>query len=459
MIRPAPIIATFLFCSGMIGCGISGGAIIGGTFANTGSDVVTRFFHHATLMPDGKVMVTGGMTLQFFPPSLISLKTISFYDPASGIFTSSFTPTGGGAAVAPLLLTARSSHTQTTLPDGRVLITGGNTGAAGTNPGTAINTVEIFSPSTGVVSSLPPMAAARAGHSATLISGARVVIAGFFNWQIFDSNTNTWSPANPLIHSRIDHAAVRLPEFFGPSQDGVLLVAGGGSGGDTMEVLNPATGSSTALSSTLTIPVDDVSATMLDNGEVLIAGGQNLNDGNTILNAYRLDPVADTLVSIPSPPNIPDGIADHAAVALGRYVAIFGGESQVSNVDTELSYAAIYDRLANTWIYQGSMLHAHDDFPAVLLNDGSILLIGGGAHFLGNEAPTANAEIFSPTNVIPGDLNNDGDVNELDIPMFNAVILNPASATNVQFCAGDVNVDLQLDGLDVQGFVDLLLGA
>src|SRR5262245_43215567 len=123
----SPIVLLSAMCACLIGCGVSGGAIIGGTFANTGSDTATRFFHRATLLADGKVMVTGGMTLQIIPPWLISLKSISFYNPSSGTFTTSFTPTGGGPAVTPQLITARSSHTQTTLPDGRVLITGGRT--------------------------------------------------------------------------------------------------------------------------------------------------------------------------------------------------------------------------------------------------------------------------------------------------------------------------------------------
>ena len=456
--RP-PIVVLSVLCACLIGCGVSGGAIIGGTFANTGSDTATRFFHRATLLSDGKVIVSGGMTLQIFPPSLVSLKSISFYNPATGTFSSSFTPTGGGPAVTPQLATARSSHTQTTLPDGRVLVTGGRTAATGTNPGTAVDSVEIFSPVTGLLTAGPTMNETRAGHTATLISDGRVVIIGGFTWQIFNSATNTFSPAISLAYSRLDHAAVRLPDHFGAGSDGILIVAGAGSGGTRMELINPAAGTTIPMNSMLSIPVDDLSADLLDNGLVLIVGGQNLGTGNTILDTYLFDPATDELMTAPSPPNIPDGISDHRSIALGRYVAIFGGESQVSGADTELTYAAIYDRAANAWIFQSNMINPHDDFPAVLLNDGRILLIGGGAPLFGNEAPTSACELFTPTNILPGDVNGDSIVSELDIPPFKSVLLDPASANTSQYCAADINEDFSLDGRDVARFIDLLIGS
>ena len=102
------------------------------------------------MLPDGHVLVTGGMGLGVVPPSLFSLNTMSFFDPATQTSSSSYTPSGGGGPVSPVLATPRSSHTQTTLLDGRALITGGRTGANGTNPGSAVSSVEIFDPATKV---------------------------------------------------------------------------------------------------------------------------------------------------------------------------------------------------------------------------------------------------------------------------------------------------------------------
>ncbi len=440
------------------GCGLAPAASISGTFENVGNDTVPRFFHKATRLHDGRVLVTGGMTLQLFPPSLISLTRIATYDPIAQTFFDSFAPTGGGPATNPLLATARSSHTQTTLLDGRVLITGGHTGASGTNPGAAVASVEIFNPITGVVTPGPAMAIPRAMHTDTLLADGRVVLCGGGNatWQVFNPASDTWSPQFTLAHSRISHAAVRLADFRGPGLDSVLLIGGGGSGPATMETLDPNAGTTSLASSTLNVGVDDLGAAVLPDGTVLIVGGQSIATGNTVNLAYRYNPETDTLVSIDPPPNRPNGLSDHAVVPMGRYVALFGGEQEISGNDTELDYCAIFDSAKNTWPFTSAMNRVHDDFPAVQLEDGSILLIGGGAPLFGNEAPTNLVEVFVPILPQPGDLNGDGAINELDIPFFVSVLIAPDTATAKQSTAADLNDDDALDGKDVPLFVAVL---
>lgn len=440
------------------GCGLAPAASVSGTFENVGNDTVPRFFHKATRLHDGRVLVTGGMTLQIFPPSLISLNRIATYDPVSRTFSDSFAPTGGGPATNPLLATARSSHTQTTLLDGRVLITGGHIGASGTNPGTATTSVEIFNPITGAVTPGPVMAIPRAMHTDTLLADGRVVVCGGGSntWQVLDPITNTWSTQFFLAHSRISHAAVRLADFRGPGLDSVLLIGGGGSGPATMEFLNPDAGTTSLATSVLSVGVDDLGAAVLPDGTVLIVGGQSIATGNTVNLAYRFNPETDTLVSIDPPPNRPDGLSDHAVIPMGRYVALFGGEQEISGNDTELDYCAIFDSATNTWPFTAAMNRVHDDFPAVQLEDGAILLIGGGAPLFGNEAPTNLAEIFVPILPQPGDLNADGAINELDIPFFVSVLIAPESATVKQAAAADLNDDDALDGQDVPLFVAAL---
>jgi hypothetical protein len=432
--------------------------VVGGTFTNVGNDTQDRFFHRASLLPNGYVMVTGGMRLQAFPPSLISHNAISFFNPAMNSFSASFQPLGGGSPVTPVLSTARSSHTQTSLLDGRVLITGGNIGASGTSPGTPTASVEIFNPQTGAVTAGPTMASARADHRAVLLPDGRVVVAGGNAWQVFNPTGNVWSADFPMQRSRFAHAAVLLANHAGAGQHRVLLIGGTGTGPDTLELLNPDGGTSVLSAATLNEGVDDLGAELLDNGRVFIVGGQSTITGNTLNTTQLYDPLADSIAAGPPMPNRPDGIADHQVIGLGRFVLVFGGEQQASGTDTELNYAALFDRATDAWYWNGVMNNVHDDFASARLNDGRILLIGGGVPLFGQEAPSRAAETFTPTVARLGDVNDDGFVDMSDVAPFVQVALDPASATTQQYCSADANVDGWVDGRDVGLMVRLVLG-
>ena len=77
------------------------------TWTTVASMNIARYSHTATLLPNGKVLVTGG-----YNGSLVS--TSEVYDPQTNEWTN----------VAPLN-TARDYHTATLLPNGTVLVAGG----------------------------------------------------------------------------------------------------------------------------------------------------------------------------------------------------------------------------------------------------------------------------------------------------------------------------------------------
>ncbi len=384
-----------LFVVGGPGCGVQTGWPETGAFNTAGSDEVARFFHRASLLPDVRVLVSGGMTVRAAPASLVSLDRLSIFDAATGSFEQAFGMDDGMPIEQFGLHVPRSSHTQTTLADGRVLITGGYTAASGTGQGTAIDSVEIVDPQRGVVATGPPMAHARADHSATPLSDGRVVVAGGGGWQVFNPATDSWSQEYPLQRTRLAHAAVRLPAAAG-NDERVLIVGGAGSGPDTMELLCPSTGVSQPSVARLSIGVDDLAAAALEGGRVLIVGGQDPPTGETVDLAYLYDPVMDELVSAPRPPNLPNGIADHEIISIGGRAFIFGGESEHEGRDTELDYAAYYDEQTGEWQTLPPMTQARDDFAAVALLDGRVALVAGGTSFFGIELPTNTAEIFTP---------------------------------------------------------------
>jgi hypothetical protein len=361
-----------------------------GRFRTVGIDIVSRFFHRASLLPDGRVLVTGGSGIDIQGPSLVTLDDISIFDPK----TQRFERLRMGDGTTFRLLTARSAHTQTTLPDGRVLLTGGRAGAAGTNPGQAIDAVEILDPTSSQATRGPPMSEPRAEHTATLLSDGRVVVAGAGSWQVFSPSNDEWSAAIPMQRTRIAHAAVLIEGGDGESER-VLVIGGGGSGPDTLELLDPSAGSR-LMESRLPQGVDDVAADRLPDGRVLIVGGQTAS-GDTINTAYLYDIATDRLVAAPPLPERPDGISDHQLVVVSPYAIVFGGEQQKAGQDVELDYVAVFDPRVDQWNTHGRMRFAHDDFPAVRFSGGSILLVGGGVGVLGHEVPSASAEVFTLT--------------------------------------------------------------
>ena len=106
-----------------------------GNFTRTGDMTNARDTHTATLLPDGRVLITGGRidSDEHFNQSA------EFYDPSTGTFRSI------GSMTA-----RRGYHAATLLKDGRVLITGGlnvNAGAeGGGTPPTNLSSAELYTP-------------------------------------------------------------------------------------------------------------------------------------------------------------------------------------------------------------------------------------------------------------------------------------------------------------------------
>lgn len=93
----------------------NGGA---GAWSTTGSLATARFFHTATLLPNGKVLVVGGLLGIAFSDGILA--SAELYDPAANGGGGAWTPTGS-------LATPRVEHTATLLPNGKVLVAGGQT--------------------------------------------------------------------------------------------------------------------------------------------------------------------------------------------------------------------------------------------------------------------------------------------------------------------------------------------
>ena len=134
-----------------------------GTFTATAGMGAPRYFHTAVLLQDGRVLIAGGQNDS--QPSA-PLSTTEIYDPLARIFTPGPNRTVG-----------RSGHAATLLPDGRVLIAGGDWSETSAMR-IAARTAEIYDPSAGAFTATGSLLMARNGPNMTLLANGKVLITG-----------------------------------------------------------------------------------------------------------------------------------------------------------------------------------------------------------------------------------------------------------------------------------------
>jgi hypothetical protein len=286
-----------------------------GSFASTGVPSEMREFHTATLLSNGKVLITGGNVGAFLTPT----STAELYDPAAGTFVRT-----GSMAVG------RSGHTASLLADGRVLIAGGSPAGA--------PTAEIYDPGTSTFGATGTLSIARTGHTATVLPSGKVLIIGGQNdtgalktSEIYDPTTSSFTPTGSMAAPRVGHTATSLP-------NGKVLVAGGastqalepggfgGRGVTTAELYDPLTDVFVSTASMATERVFHT-ATLLPNGALLILGGfidYSFSAGYESYNSAEIyDPAA---ASFTSTAPMSTGRFGHTATLLpDRSVLVTGG--------------------------------------------------------------------------------------------------------------------------------------
>lgn len=288
-----------------------------------------REFHTATLLPNGKVLVAGGAADK--PPCYAGDDSAELYDSALDTFASTGTMTS-----------RRYAHTSTLLQNGSVLITGGYSFDSSdclqhvTSP--AVASAEIYDPANGSFAPTGSMAEVRGGHTATLLTNGKVLIAGGDNIELG-----------------------LLPFFF---VDGSV----------TAEVYDPATGLFTATGNMVTPRVGQT-ATLLGNGDVLIAGGWTASQNASIAAAELYHPATGTFTPTG---NMTSPRTGHTATTLpdGK-VLIAGGAQDQTLVDSDS--AEIYDPATGSFLATGSMAVKRCSHTATLLPNGTVLLVDGGS--------------------------------------------------------------------------------
>ena len=390
MQKSLPLLIASFTCLALGACkdvrlGANGVDAGGGIFVPTGSMAVGREYHTATLLPNGTVLIAGGWVHGAGDDTAV-VASAELYDPGTGTFTA----TGS-------MNFARNGHTATLLANGTVLIAGGGP----SQEWLALASAELYDPATGIFTTTGSLNVARGGHTATLLANGRVLIVGGYNGaipgtpqptdpdagsfytgtfpataELYDPGTGTFTATGNLNAARDGHTATLL-------SNGTVLIAGGNDSDLSLrrlasaELYDPGAGTFTATASKAA-PREGHTATLLPNGMVLIAGGDN----GELANAELFDPRVGTFT-------FTDGIAnsrsDHTATLLpSGTVLVAGGSGSAS----DLASAELYDPQTSRFVATGSMTGTRTLHTATLLQNGMVL-IAGGVYGVGGWSPSA----------------------------------------------------------------------
>jgi N-acetylneuraminic acid mutarotase len=322
---------------------------VAGTWTVTGSLNTMRGNHTATLLPNGQVLVAGGWNGDINNVGLVSAE---LYDPSSGIWTTTNA-----------MKTARQNHTATLLPNGQVLVAGGASNSGVTN------SAELFNPTNGTWTVIASMTTNRENQTATLLPNGQVLVTGGYkssslaSTEIYNPVNGQWKTNAVLNISRQAHTAILLA-------NGKVLVAGGtgiSSVTNSTEVydsaINPAVGTWAVTGSLNTARLSHT-ATLLSNGEVLVAGGGTKS-------AELYNPVSGTWMNTGS---LNTARSDHTATLLPNGMVLVAGGLFSGNW---LSSAELFDPVSGTWTNTGSLTISRDYHTATLLPNGKVLVVGG----------------------------------------------------------------------------------
>jgi uncharacterized delta-60 repeat protein len=286
--------------------------------------------------------------------------------------------------------TTRYQHTATLLPNGKVLICGGqdNTGP--------LSDPELYDPATGTWHAPGPMNAGRAEHTATLLPDGKCLLAGGLGNQgslssaelYDDSATPLWMPTGALNKARDDHTANLLP-------DGRVLVVGGFDESlpapiSASELYYPARGTWTVTGS-LNIARDYHTATLLPNGKVLVAGGFGNSFPGPLSSAELYDPAVGAWTAT-GPLNFAHYFHTATLLPDGKVLVVGGADSLFRSVPA----SELYDPATGTWTATGSLNTPRFHHTETLLPSGKVLVAGGVFQTLTNSTSLSSAELYDP---------------------------------------------------------------
>jgi len=335
---------------GFLGITQIANAQIGGTFVRVGDMTIERSSPAATLLADGRVLILGG------PPEL--------YDPSTRSFSRSNVAPPCGRAARLLL-------------DEQVLIICPSGIAS-----------QLYDPATDTLRTTGAMIQTQGPYWATLLPNGKVLVGGGARAELYDPATGTFSLTGKYVQDS--------PNFAGPNLtgDGRVLLTGAA----LPEIYDPATGTwsltadtgSPALLVLMSI-VEWQATTSLMDGTVLFTGGNDDDTCGGFATAEVFDPSTKTF----SFARLMNSNRDaHSATLLNDgTVLVAGGGVGWCFAPTKDS-AEIYVPGKRSFVPAGRMTVPRSGHSATLLKDGTVLIAGGFSYWPYTEL--RSAELYVP---------------------------------------------------------------
>ncbi len=332
-----------------------------GTLRILGKMKFPRTGHAATLLADGRVLISGG-------------------DRGSGPSSSAelFYPEKALFSQIGNLTEPRFGHTATRLGNGQVLLTGGISGLDRPS-----QTAEVYDPAPRSFRTIPGMSQERSDHRATPLADGRILITGGIGnsgnrlrvSEIYDPAQERFFPSTPLIHPRSGHTATLL-------LDGRVLIAGGGS--RQAEIFDPSASIVLGAGDTVESRVKHA-AVRLDDGRVLLIGGGRVGPGDVFLsNSEVFDPAGGGFRPFHELSQARYKIVNAALLLADGRVLVAGGGSRLE----------VFDPVEEAFrVVGGSLGGARYYATATRLKNGRVLILGGYGY---GDKPTADAWLFQP---------------------------------------------------------------
>lgn len=319
--------------------------------------VEPRQGHTATLLQDGRVLITGGT----FSGNRVAnaeerykSTTAEIYDPK----TNKFMKTGNMTA-------PRFDHAAVLLNDGRVLITGGT--IDGKHTLEDLKSAEIYDPETEKFTKINDMNHTWSDHNMILLNDGRVLLSHFGpNLEIFNPKTNEFKETAPCLTKKCPENATLL-------NDGTVLFASGyniyfGIYYDP-QIFDPRT-ETFKYTGKMNLSRAKSTATLLKNGEVIIIGG----DAPPKSEIYNPSTGTFRLAG-----KLNQSRYEHGSILLNNSkVLVVEGTYGRFDMQKHIKFAELYNPKTDSFAKIGNIHYFRYQPTLTLLNNGNVLIMGDG---------------------------------------------------------------------------------